>query len=94
MTTKIMFFVPNGCAVYPDMCKQIKFAIADHFGKKHAEVDNIHSFVTVKGCEVTEKDLDAISTRINKGVELLCLVNPGSPQLNGRFITLNKEEEK
>jgi hypothetical protein len=93
MTTKILFFVPNGCAVYPEMCKQVKFTITDHFGKKHSEVDDTHSFVTVTGCEVTEKDLDAISARIHKGIELLCLVNPESPQLSGRFITLKSEEK-
>ena len=94
MITKILFFIPNGCAVYPEMCKQVKFAIADHFGKKHAQVDESYSFVTITGCEVTEKDLDAISTRVHKGVELLCLVNPESSQLNGRFVTLSKEEAK
>lgn len=93
MTTKIMFFVPNGCAVYPEMCKQIKFAITDYFGKKHAQMDDLHSFVTITGCEVTEKDLDIISSKINKGIELLCLVNLESSQLAGRFVTLNKEEK-
>ena len=93
MTTKIMFFVPNACVVYPEMCKHAKRVITDHFGNKHATADEIHSFVTITGCEVTEKDLDTISSKINKGMELLCIENPESPQLSGRFITLKGEEK-
>lgn len=91
MTTKILFFVPNSCPSYPEMCKHTKFIITDYFGRKHAEVDEIHSFVTITGCEVTEKDLEAISAKIYKGIELVCVENPESPQIHGHFITLTKE---
>ena len=93
MTTKMLFFIPNACPVYPEICKQVKFVITDHFGRKHAEADDVHSFVTITGCEVTEKDLDTIASRINKGIELMCIENPESAQLSGRFITLKSEEK-
>ena len=94
MTTKILFFVPNACAAYPEVCKHTKFVITDYFGRKHAEVDETHSFVTITGCEVMEKDLETISAKLHKGIELVCVENPDSPQIHGRFITLNKEEGK
>lgn len=93
MTTKICFFIPNGCSVYPEMCKQVKSVIVEYFGKKHAIVDEFYSFVTVEGCEVMAQDLDAIAAKINKNIELVCIVNPESSQLAGRFITLNMDEK-
>lgn len=93
MITNILFFVPNACPVYPDMCKHVKCVIVNHFGHKHAESDETHSFVTITGCEVTEKDLDTIFSKINKGIKLLCIKNLESSQLSERFTTLNVENK-
>ena len=91
MKTTILIFVPDTCTVYPEMCKHVKGTIVDYFGKKHAEVNDTYPVVTITECEVTEKDLDEISSKINKNISLICVRNPESNQIDGNFINLNKE---
>ena len=84
-----MFFIPVSCISYKETNMSVRQIILSYFGNKHANVDTKYPQVIVKDCIVTEKDLDEISSRINKDIELIAIVNPDSEQVKGRIITLS-----
>lgn len=92
MKTVILFFIPTSSMCYKETSATVKQRIIAYFGNKHADVDTKYPQVIVKDCVVTEKDLDEISSRIAKEIELIAVVNPDSEQAKGRIITLSSKE--
>ena len=88
----ILFFIPTSCINYKEASTSVKHVIVSYFGNKHANIDTKYSQVAVKDCVVSEKDLDEISSRIDKEIELVAVVNPDSEQAKGRIITLSDKE--